>query len=50
MSTEETKALVKRFVETWNDLDPSKALALVADDLVFREPGHQIAGRPGWKS
>lgn len=47
MVSEETKALVRRFVETWNDPDPSKALALVLDDLVLREPGHQISGKEG---
>lgn len=47
MATEETKTLVRRFVETWNDADPSKALALVADDVVFREPGHDISGKAG---
>ncbi len=45
MSTEETKALARRFVEAWSDPDPSKALALVAADLVYREPGHEISGR-----
>ncbi len=47
MSTEETKALVRRFVESWNDPDPGRALAVVADDLVYREPGQEISGKEG---
>ena len=39
MSTEETRATVRRFVEAWNAPDLVQTMALVGENFVGYEPG-----------
>jgi hypothetical protein len=39
MSTEETRATVRRFVEAWNAPDLAQTMVLVGENFVGYEPG-----------
>ena len=49
MSVEKNRAIVRQFVEAFNENDLAAAAELLAADVVIHTPGADVEGRKGWQ-